>query len=181
MKITKATTETALANIENLYLQAFPAVERKPWELLLKKQAEGTMELFSLEDEKETFLGLAIMAYDQDLVLLDYFAVSGERRGQGIGSAAITALQNHFQGKRFVLEIESTKHPSDDLAVRKSRKSFYLRNGLHPMDFDVNLFGVEMEILSNCEALNYEEYLNIYANACGPEYADKIFLVTPLQ
>lgn len=181
MKITKATTETALANIENLYLQAFPAVERKPWELLLKKQAEGTMELFSLEDEKETFLGLAIMAYDQDLVLLDYFAVSGERRGQGIGSAAIRALLDHFQGKRFVLEIESTKHPSDDLAVRKSRKSFYLRNGLHPMDFDVNLFGVEMEILSNCESLNYEEYLNIYANACGPEYADKIFLVTPLQ
>ena len=166
MKITKATTETALENIEKLYLQAFPEVERKPWKLLLEKQAEGTMELFSLEDEKDTFLGLAIMAYDQDLVLLDYFAVSGDRRGQGIGSAAITALQNHFKGK-----------PADDLAVRKSRKGFYLRNGLHPMDFDVNLFGVEMEILSNCESLNYEEYLNIYVNACGPEYADKISLI----
>ena len=177
MKITKATTETALANIEKLYLQAFPAVERKPWKLLLEKQAEGTMELFSLEDEDGSFLGLAIMAYDKDLVLLDYFAVSGDRRGQGIGSAAIKALQNHFKGKRFVLEIESTKHSSHDLAVRKSRKSFYLRNGLHPMDFNVNLFGVEMEILSNCESLNYEEYLNIYVNACGPEYSDKISLI----
>lgn len=178
MRITKATTETALANIERLYLQAFPAVERKPWELLLKKQAEGTMELFSLEDEDGSFLGLAIMAYDQDLVLLDYFAVSGERRGQGIGSTAIKTLQEFFKEKRFVLEIESTKHPSEDLEIRKSRKSFYLRNGLHPMDFDVNLFGVEMEILSNCESLDYEEYLNIYVNACGPEYADKISLIS---
>lgn len=177
MRIIKATTESTLSKVEKLYLQAFPAVERKPWELLLQKQQEGTMELFSLENEDGSFLGLAIMAYDQDLALLDYFAISEENRGQGIGSTAIKRLQELFTKKRFILEIESTKHPAKDLAIRKSRKAFYLRNGLHAMDFDVNLFGVEMEILSNCEALSYDEYLNIYLNACGPQFANKISLI----
>ena len=45
------------------------------------------------------------------------------------------------------------------------------------MNFDVNLFGVEMEILSNCDELTYEEYLNVYINSCGKEYADKITLI----
>lgn len=177
MKIIKATTKDALSNIENLYMSAFPEAERKPWALLLKKQEEGLMELFALESEDGSFLGLAIMAYDKDLVLLDYFAVFNEKRGQGIGSSAIRALQEMFAGKRFVLEIESTKYPSADSELRKSRKAFYLRNGLHTMNFDVNLFGVEMEVLSNCEELHYKEYLDIYLNTCGPQYANKISMI----
>ena len=71
MKIIKATTTAALSNIENLYMSAFPEAERKPWALLLKKQEEGLMELFALESEDGSVLGLAITAYDKDRVLLD--------------------------------------------------------------------------------------------------------------
>ena len=61
--------------------------------------------------------------------------------------------------------------------MREHRKGFYLRNGLHTMDFDVNLFGVEMEVLSNADYLNFEEYLDVYKNACGLKFADKIQLI----
>lgn len=177
MKIIKASDEKRLKKIEELYLQAFPAAERKPFKLIVRKQSEGTMEILSVEDEKSGFLGLAIMAFDKDLVLLDYFAISSEMRGQGIGSRAIKALQKIYFGKRFILEIETTKKPCKDLKMRRQRKEFYLRNGLHAMDFDVNLFGVEMEILSNCEQLAYEEYLDIYINACGLKDPHKISLI----
>lgn len=176
MKIIKATDEKRLKFIEELYLHAFPKSERKPFSLIVKKQAEGTMEILSIEEEN-TFLGLAIFAHDKDIALLDYFAISDEIRGQGVGSRSIRALQKIYAGKRFVLEIETTKKPCEDLEMREHRKAFYLRNGLHTMDFDVNLFGVEMEILSNCDALSYEEYLDVYKNACGLKFADKIHLI----
>lgn len=176
MKIIKATDEKRLQLIEKLYMSAFPKVERKPFQLILQKQKEGTMELLSIEEDHK-FLGLAIFAHDKDIALLDYFAISEEIRGQGIGSRAIKALQKIYNGKRFVLEIETTKKPCNDHELREKRKEFYLRNGLHTMNFDVNLFGVEMEILSNAAHLTYEEYLDVYKNACGLKFADKIHLI----
>lgn len=176
MKIVKATDECRLGLIEDLYMRAFPKSERKPFGLMVQKQLEGTMELLSIEDENG-FLGLAIFAYDKDIALLDYFAILDEKRGQGIGSRAIKALQKIYTGKRFILEIETTKKTCSDLELRKKRKEFYLRNGLHTMDFDVILFGVEMEMLSNAEYLDFEEYLDVYKNACGLKYADKIQLI----
>ena len=180
MKIIKATDEHRLQLIEDLYMRAFPKAERKPFQLMVKKQAEGTMELLSIEEENQ-FLGLAIFAHDKDIVLLDYFAISDEMRGQGIGSRAIKALQKIYAGKRFVLEIETTKKPCNDLEMRNKRKGFYLRNGLHTMDFDVMLFGVEMEMLSNADHLNFDEYLDVYKNACGLKYADKIHLIREVE
>ena len=180
MKIVKATDEKRLKLIEDLYMRAFPKSERKPFKLMVQKQAEGTMELLSIEEEN-AFLGLAIFAHDKDIALLDYFAISDHMRGQGIGSRAIKALQKIYAGKRFVLEIETTKKPSDDLVMREHRKGFYLRNGLHTMDFDVNLFGVEMEVLSNGEHLNFDEYLDVYKNACGLKFADKIHLIREVE
>ena len=180
MKIVKATDEKRLKLIEDLYMRAFPKSERKPFKLMVQKQTEGTMELLSIEEEND-FLGLAIFAHDKDIALLDYFAISDEIRGQGIGSRAIKALQKIYAGKRFVLEIETTKKPCDDLEMREHRKAFYLRNGLHTMDFDVNLFGVEMEVLSNGEHLNFDEYLEVYKNACGLKFADKIHLIREVE
>lgn len=180
MKIIKATDEKRLKLIENLYMRAFPKSERKPFSLMVQKQTEGTMEILSIEEEN-AFLGLAIFAHDKDIALLDYFAISDELRGQGLGSRAIRALQKIYAGKRFVLEIETTKKPCDDLEMRQHRKAFYLRNGLHTMDFDVILFGVEMEMLSNADHLNFEEYLDVYKNACGLTFADKIHLIRQIE
>lgn len=174
MNILRADDEARLKRIEPLYMEAFPKSERKPWALIMEKHQEGTMEILSLEDDENGFLGLAIFAFDKDLALLDYFAISPEFRGQGIGSIMIQELQKKYADKRFMLEIETTKKPCDDLTMREHRKAFYLRNGLHVMDFDVLLFGVEMEILSNCEHLTFEEYLDIYLHACSPKFKDKI-------
>lgn len=176
MKIVKAVDEKRLKQIEELYLRAFPSSERKPFSLMLEKQAEGRMEILCIE-EGNAFLGLAIFAHDKDIALLDYFAITDEIRGQGTGSKAIQELQKIYSGKRFLLEIESTKVSCEDLTMREHRKAFYLRNGLHTMDFDVNYFGIEMEILSNAEKLTYEEYIEVYVHACGQEIAAQITLI----
>lgn len=177
MKILRVTDEARLQKIEALYMEAFPKSERKPWTLIVQKHQEGTMEILSIEDGKNGFLGLAIFAFDEDLALLDYFAISPGIRAQGTGSEAIQALLKKYADKRFLLEIETTKKLCEDLTMREHRKAFYLRNGLHAMNFDVLLFGVEMEILSNCDRLTFEEYLDIYLNACSPKFRDSILKI----
>lgn len=176
MKFIKATTEKQLKTIEALYLRAFPASERKPFQEMIERQEMKTMDIFSIESQND-FLGLAILAHDKDITLLDYFAISDKIRGQGMGSCAIRSLQELFKNRRFILEIETTKKTCSDLEIREHRKAFYLRNGLHTMDFDVNLFGVEMEILSNAEHISYEEYIDVYKNACDPKYVKQIHLI----
>ena len=61
MRLAEAVTERQLRNIGELYSTAFPAEEQKPFSLLLEKRDEGFVELLSIEDEKETFVGLAIV------------------------------------------------------------------------------------------------------------------------
>ena len=58
MKLTQALSRTRLSDIKNLYLRAFPAAERKPFYMIRKKQAEGSMEILSIENDTGDFLGL---------------------------------------------------------------------------------------------------------------------------
>lgn len=97
-----------LMGIHALYETAFPAGEKKPFSMIISGQETGLVEILSAE-ENDTFLGLAIMAKSGDRVLLDYFAIASERRGQGTGSAVLQALKERYQGMRIIIEIESTK------------------------------------------------------------------------
>ena len=101
-----------LMEIHALYETAFPAGEKKPFSMIISGQETGLVEILSAE-ENDTFLGLAIMAKSGDRVLLDYFAIASERRGQGTGSAVLQALKERYQGMRIIIEIESTKCVDD--------------------------------------------------------------------
>lgn len=57
---------------------------------------------------------------------------------------------------------------------RLRRKAFYLRNGMVPMDFLVDLFGVEMEVLTFGSQITFEQYHGIYAEVLPEEMAEKV-------
>ena len=80
-----------LKYIRDLYRISFPDVERKPFSLIERKAAMGTMEILLMSEGRER-MGLAITASDGELVLLDYFAVDPSKRGQGAGSEALQLL-----------------------------------------------------------------------------------------
>lgn len=166
-----------LKEIEYLYLTAFPKNERKPFDLILEKCNNGSMEIISIQNDNNNFLGFAIMILHDDMVLLDYFAIAPESRGQNLGSTALKMLFERYNNKRFILEIENTEIESDNLEERKRRKAFYLKNGMSVMPYKVNLIGVEMEILTrNCD-VTYEEYYSTYENTFSDEYCCKIEMI----
>lgn len=185
MQLLNATSPEQLEKIHALYEKAFPASEKKPFEFILQKRETGSFEILEIADETGIFCGLAIMMLYQNLVLLDYFAVAPECRGTGVGSAAMKALQERYAGGKFMLEIESTVGlengdmnsgdgngtpkmspqvqglPVAERKARLRRKAFYLRNSMRPMNFCVDLFGVEMEILVHGKSVTFEEYYSV--------------------
>ncbi len=170
MRLVDVYDKEKLSAMQLLYREAFPITERKPFRLMLKKRKEGRMELQALEDTQGELCGLVITVLYQDMVLLDYFAISQKKRGQGVGTEAISLIREKYAQKRFFLEIERTDVEAKNIEQRLKRKNFYLRNGLTETALYVKLFGVEMEILSDSCKINFEEYRRLYTDTFGENY-----------
>lgn len=157
--------------IRKLYMSAFPVYERKLLWLIWQKKRKGCTDVWAIKD-KDEFLGFAITINGPDIVLLDYFAISNDKRGNGLGTLALKKLQEHYNTKRFFLEIESVFENVDDLESRIRRKQFYLKNNMKEMHIMVNLFGTKFELLAYNGKVSYEDYCLLYHTNYG-EWATK--------
>lgn len=173
MRFVQAKTLNDWKKIRELYLETFPAYERKPLWLIWKTQRRGLSHVWCIE-EAGAFVGLAITLNVKDMVLLDYFAIDKRRRGGGLGTKSLQMLQRHYAGRKFFLEIESVYEKADNLEERKRRKAFYLSNGMEEMKVMVNLFGTNMELLGHGCKVDFARYRLIYESAFGRKLARNV-------
>ena len=166
MKLRKVQMRKDWREIKKLYNEAFPANEKKPFWMIRLKHKAGAADVWVAEQEG-AFSGMAITMNGADLVLLDYFAVSSDKRSCGIGGEALKALQREYEERRFFLEIESIEEGAKTQAERERRKKFYLSNGMKELGVDVTLFGVDMELLGYDCVVDFEEYRRLYFNTYG--------------
>lgn len=169
--------EYTLSALRELYEDAFPEDEKKPFSVILDRREMGTVELLALIDEAGEFSGLAITAKHRELVLLDYFAIAPKKRGKGIGTEALKMLQKRYTGRRFVLEIEDDAVPADNTRDRIRRKHFYLSCGMEIMPYRISLFGIEMLILTYGGPVKFDEYHGIYRAVYSEELAENVRLL----
>lgn len=162
--------------ILDLYQKAFPQEERKPFSLIERKAAMGSMEILVLKEGGKR-CGLAITAMEQDIVLLDYFAVVKERRGQGLGTDAFFLLKELYRDKQFFLEIEELDETQPNFPERVRRKAFYLRNGMLETGIHIELFHVKMELLASKPGLCYEQCEVLYRELLGAAYRNMVKLI----
>ena len=163
-----AETKKDIKNIHKLYKKAFPKCERKPFKLLLNLAKVGKSTHYVIEDGNNNFLGLMLTLNNEDLILLDFFAVVPKFRNQKIGSKALKLFLNIYAKKRIVLEIEDTSiSNANNIQQRIIRKNFYLKNNMSLMNYKVNLFGCEMEILTNNTNISFKEYKSILTSTIG--------------
>ncbi len=177
MKLVNPDNET-LVKIKRLYRAAFPRVERKPFRFILKQREKGEAELFAIKTNDGKFAGLAFVVKHDDVVMLDYFAVSPKLRGKGVGSKALNALMKKYSDSRFILEIESVDVPCKNLEARQKRREFYLRNGMKPAGFTAHVFFTNLEVLTAGKPVTFEEYRSLYASHLGGRAEKRIKLVT---
>ena len=146
-----------------LYLRAFPASERKPFGKIVSMMKEGRADLWIICKDGR-FAGFASTVNSPELVLLDYFAVCKSLRGQGVGSDAMKTILDRYAPRGVLVEIESTRIPSDNEAERENRKRFYVNCGMTPLGTEVDLFGIRMELLGCRCMLDFAAYKAFYVN-----------------
>lgn len=174
-RLVSADTAERLGQVEALYMRAFPPAERKPFSMILRTRNKGRAEILCIEAADGAFAGEAITVQCGSLILVDYLAVSEEKRGQGVGSAALRLLRARYAGKIVFLEIESTKEENaPNREQREKRKAFYLRNGLSCMPFRAVEFGVEMEVLTFSGEVAFDDLHGLYQSVFGRAVAANI-------
>lgn len=173
MQLSKPKTCLDWFKIYTLYKKAFPISERKPFALIFNTFHKGNTDVWYIHDN-HTFIGLAITMNDQDLVLLDYFAIHENYRNQGYGTNALNKLNDLYHNQRLFIEIETTLEPSENQNERLKRKEFYLRNGMKELNIQANVFGVNMELLGFKENITFEDYYNTYLHIYGKFSADHL-------
>ena len=160
--------------IKKLYNKAFPQAERKSLWLIKKKEKQGLAKILEIRYD-DIFCGLLITAIHNDVMLIDYFAISEEMRNKQLGTKALNKFLEANKDKyRIFLDIELA---NDGDIQKQARKRFYLRNGLKESGVVVTLFGVPMELLHCTELVTFDEYHSLYENVYGGRLAKKVKLV----
>jgi GNAT superfamily N-acetyltransferase len=116
---------------KNIYLNAFPANERRPIENLLNDLNSGNYSIYLyLAEEKVEALACIYTPKNHKLTLLDYFAVVAEQRGKGLGGVFFRNLIEIITGldKTLLLEVEDPAF-GDDAIQKTKRIQFYQKNG----------------------------------------------------
>lgn len=169
MKIIQAKSFIQKLKIYFLYRSSFPRYERKPFSVILDMQKKGKTDVWYIEKDSK-FIGLATTINGDDLILLDYFAVSKKLRGKGLGTKILKALRNIYPDKGFFLEIELPISDAQNFKERIRRKNFYLSCGMSEMNVQVKLFGVDMELLGYDCQLTFDSYREFYRK----NYTEKV-------
>jgi len=173
VKLTRAKGLPQWLKIHRLYRVSFPREERKPFSAILNIHRSDRGDVWYCTADGR-FAGFASTVRGDELVLVDYLAVSPAMRNGGVGSAILGALRHAYPDKHLFLEIESVWEDVPDSEARLRRKNFYLRNGFTPMNLMVWLFGVKMEVLGIDCKMSFEEYLSFYTTYLSPWTANHI-------
>ena len=156
----RTAVEMDMRKVKRLYKKAFPAIERRPFFMLKQKD-----KLLVLDDGEVS--GFFSLASWEDILYVEYYAVSKERRGRKYGSKGLEELKKLYPDRRIFLEIERLDPAAKNAVQRKRRKAFYLRNGFESSGIFVNVKGCDYELLCLNGKLTYEEYQKVLEASMG--------------
>lgn len=151
---------------KEIYLEAFPRRERKPFFALKHSVKSGKSQLF-IAIEENILLGFVAVVPYQNMVMVDYLAVSGEIRSKGTGSRIIQEVLKLFADKKIVLLIERLDNCTENNEQRISRKRFYIKNGFTESDIFIHGASGDMEVLNYGGRISPADYLNLQKYALG--------------
>ncbi len=149
--------QDAEQEIRKLYTEAFPADERAPFSLMMKRAQQNKADFWILTD-KEKQVGMAYVLRQKGLAYLFYLAIHKTLRGQGYGTQAIKTLRDRYAGSRFFLALEIPDPDAANYEQRLKRHDFYLRCGLSDLPYHIKEHTVIYDIMGAGGIVEPEEY-----------------------
>ena len=147
--------KTDWKRVKDIYCEAFPKCERKPFFMLKHSVKTGKVQMLAAV-EGELLLGFLAAVPYEDMVMVDYLAVSDKIRSKGTGSRLLQELCSRFAEKKVVLLIERPDVPAENINQRLDRRKFY-----------INGAGGEMEVLNFGGTVSGQEYMKLQKYALG--------------
>lgn len=125
-KLRKITSATELEAIREIYIEAFPPEERRPWEEIASPDTQKSGPKLMGIYHKEQIAGLVAIWDFEKFIYIEHLAVDRSLRGSNIGGRAIDLLKLQT-AKPLLLEVEPAESNPEALANR--RINFYRRHG----------------------------------------------------
>lgn len=153
-------------SIKDIYTEAFPKAERKPFFLLKRDAQKGKSEIrVALEGGAVT--GFIVLIPYRDMVMVEYWAVSNKIRSKGTGSKILSEICRQYLGKRILLLIERIDETAPNNEQRIARKRFYLNNGFVPSGVFTHEISGYMEILCYGGNVSGDEFIAVQTYTLG--------------
>ncbi len=135
------------SEIKEIYMEAFPKCERKPF-FLLRQSIKRKKAVLAVAAEGNQLLGFTVFVVYKDMVMIDYLAVSSKIRSRGTGSRILEHICGQFSDKKIVLLIERVDDMAENCQQRTARRRFYLKNGFTSSGIFITGAGGDMEVLN---------------------------------
>lgn len=162
----KVVEEKQWEEIKDIYFEAFPKRERKPY-YSLRRSVKKKKAILMTAVEGEQLLGFVVLIPYQNTMMVDYLAVSSKIRSKGTGSYIMRNVCEAFSDKKIVLLIERLDDKADNQEQRIARRKFYLKNGFDSSGIFITGASGEMEVLYYGEKISEEEYIRLQEYALG--------------
>ena len=154
------------SEIKEIYMEAFPKCERKPF-FLLRQSIKRKKAVLAVAAEGYQLLGFTVFVVYKDMVMIDYLAVSSKIRSRGTGSRILEHICGQFPDKKIVLLIERVDDMAENCQQRTARRRFYLKNGFTSSGIFITGAGGDMEVLNYGGTVSQEEYMDLQRYALG--------------
>lgn len=152
--------------VKRLYKTAFPADEKAPFSLLMRKSKKANADFWAAYNNEE-WAGLAYIVSWKGISYVFYLAVDGGSRGNGVGSGILSALKKRYSGQNLFLAIEEIDEKAENYAERLRRKSFYEKNGFHYLGCKLREASVVYDLLGVGEKIKAEDYAEMFDDYLG--------------
>lgn len=162
----KVLEKSQWASVKEIYMEAFPKQERKPFFVLKHSVKKGKVKIF-VAMEGEELLGFVAAIPYKGMVMVDYLAVSSKIRSKGTGSFLMQEVCKYFQDKTIVLLIERLDEVAENAEQRIARRRFYVKNGFTSSELFVEGEGGEMEIMNFGGKILPSQYMDLQQYALG--------------
>ena len=116
--------------VKSIYMEAFPKRERKPFFVLKHSVKRGKARVFTASDENG-LLGFAVAIPYQNMVMVDYLAVSGKIRSKGTGSFIMQEICQYFSDKKVVRSDRAAGRGSGEPGAEDRQKKVLSEKRIH--------------------------------------------------
>ena len=152
--------------IKEIYMEAFPKAERKPFFTVRRSVNKGKSLLLTAM-ENEVLQGFVMAIPYKNMVMVDYLAVSSKIRSRGTGSKMMQEICRYFPGEKIVLLIERLDDTAENKDQRIARRKFYFKNGFTSSNIYITGRSGNMEILNFGGTVSKQEYMDLQQHALG--------------